>query len=460
MHSLIEAAPTAPTRRGYLLMAAFFTMVAVYGSLVPFHFRPLPLDEALFRFSRTPYLALGIASRADFVANILLFIPLGFLAMGAARTDRRGRVGGVVAALAVATFTLLLSLAIEFTQEFFPPRTVSLNDLLAESEGALVGIALWTLAGQRITEWARAFLRERDRPAFLVRLLAAYAVVFFIVQLLPLDLTIDRGELAQKYREGRIVLDPFAVHYSSLVARLWDYAADIVLHLPIGALAVIGWTDTRRQRAASVAILLGVVFVAVVELCQVFVFTRYADATDVLTGSLGVACGVAVAIRIARKISVRDRLPAAAGVWPVLGALAWTAVLVTYHWFPFDFVITREMLVARLPLLLAEPFHSYYFGSEFHAFTEITRKLMLAVPLGGLLKLALPPAHTRRRPLTDILAIACACGLFFFVTEFGQIFLPDRIPDLTDVGIAEAGVLAGIWLAASVMTMRAVGERR
>lgn len=71
------------TRTSYAIAAAVYTVLAIYGSLVPLEFRPVPLDEAVERFRNVPYLTLGLQSRADFVANILLFIPLAFLAMGA-----------------------------------------------------------------------------------------------------------------------------------------------------------------------------------------------------------------------------------------------------------------------------------------------------------------------------------------------------------------------------------------
>ncbi len=39
----------------------------------------IELTEAIERFQRIPFLDLGIDSRADWVANLLLFIPLSYL---------------------------------------------------------------------------------------------------------------------------------------------------------------------------------------------------------------------------------------------------------------------------------------------------------------------------------------------------------------------------------------------
>ena len=58
-----------------------------------------------------------------------------------------------------------------------------------------------------------------------------------------------------------------------------------------------------------------------------------------------------------------------------IAVAVWTAVLVAYHWYPFDFRPSEQMLRQKLPVFLAAPFSSYYWGSEFHAFTELSRKL-------------------------------------------------------------------------------------
>jgi glycopeptide antibiotics resistance protein len=50
----------------------------------------------------------------------------------------------------------MLSIAIEFTQTFFPPRTPDLFDILGESVGAFLGAIAWIGFGQKITRSCRA----------------------------------------------------------------------------------------------------------------------------------------------------------------------------------------------------------------------------------------------------------------------------------------------------------------
>ena len=75
-----------PGRRAYWLAAVGYAALAIYGSLVPLQYHPLAWAEAADRFRTMPYLSLDSGGRADWVANILLFVPLAYLLMGAIDT--------------------------------------------------------------------------------------------------------------------------------------------------------------------------------------------------------------------------------------------------------------------------------------------------------------------------------------------------------------------------------------
>lgn len=444
-----------PRRHTYAAIAAGATVFAVYGSLVPFEFQPIALDRAIEQFRHVRYLTLGVGSRADFVSNILLFVPLGLFTTAALRADRRGWLGGVAAAVAVPAMLALLSIAIEFTQVFFPPRTVSINDIVAETAGGMIGTAMWFAVGQALTEWLRAFFRERERPALLTRLLLAYTALFLLAQLLPFDITVDLGELAQKHREGRILAIPFQYHHDSVVLALWDYVGDVLLHAPVGLLARLAWTTHRRPRPALGALAIGLAVVAGVELAQVVIFSRYADATDVITGGIGVALGIALAGPAAQTRTSAPEAPRAIRLLPSLGVVVWIAVMLSYHWYPFDFQFRSALLDERLPLMFRVPFSSYYYGSEFHAFTEVTRKFLLAVPFGVLLRLAWPAFERATMARLQTTIVVVHAFVFFAAVEVGQIFLLDRTADITDALIASSGCIAGLSLVALMASTRA-----
>ena len=291
---------TATSRRTYGTLFAIYTGLAIYASLTPFTCEPFALDQMVASFSRLTYVPLDLASRSDFVSNILLFVPFGFLAAGAARADRRGLGGSVAAALAVGAVGVLTSVAVELTQTFCPPRIASLNDIVTDTLGVALGVSIWAVLGDDLTESLRSFFRDRERPSPCVILLLAYATAFLLLQVLPLDVTIRPSELAQKYREGRLVLVPFAAF--NRAAGPADFGVRVALNTPLGALAMLCWRAPGRRRSGLVALAVGVVVVLGAVLAQVFVLSRLADVTDLASGSMGVALGVAATTARSRRL--------------------------------------------------------------------------------------------------------------------------------------------------------------
>ncbi|MGQ0614623.1 MAG: VanZ family protein [Planctomycetaceae bacterium] len=422
------APPPLPRASALPRLAAFYALFVLFGSLVPLRFRPLPLADALAAFAAIPWLSLELGHRADWAANLLLFVPLGFLARGALAGRR-------AAGLLVAAGAAAFSIALEFTQQFFPPRTVSLNDIAAETVGGLLGIALWRLFGPALARWTRDFLATRERPAFLVRLLAAYAAFFLMAQLLPLDLIASPWDLAEKARQGRISILPFAAGIDP-----WGLFADALLHLPIGALALLGGTRPGVRRGLVQALALGFGFVFAVELAQLFVWSRFADTSDLFPGMAGVAAGALLAERMSKRGAGAAALPLR---WPPWAAFGWALLLLGAHWAPFDFLVDRAEVKRKLEALWQAPFASYYFKSEFMAFTLLARRLMFALPFGALLALAL-----RRRPtvMRRVLLVGIA-GTVYGAIEAGQFFLPGKVPDFTDIFAGLLFTALGAWIA-------------
>ena len=120
---------TAAKASQHALLALLWALFVAYGSLVPLEFRPRP--DAWQAFMATPWLSLGVGSRADWVANILLYLVLAYFVTGAVWASRLGRVARMLLLGLVLTTVLAMAVGIEYLQLFFPPRTVSRNDLLA-----------------------------------------------------------------------------------------------------------------------------------------------------------------------------------------------------------------------------------------------------------------------------------------------------------------------------------------
>jgi glycopeptide antibiotics resistance protein len=436
-------------RGTYAALSTAYGAFVVYGSLVPLRFQFVPLGHAVRRFIDVLSGPLQIDSRTDLAVNFLLFVPLGYLLSAALATDRPGAPRWLAAG-AVAAFGVMLTAGVEFTQIYFPGRTVALSDMVAETIGGGAGVLLWLIAGDVVTAWLRAFAGERERPAIVQRLLVGYCVVFFASQLMPLDVTANLGELAGKYRRGMILLRPFAYAHESAFAAVWDHVGDVLLSVPIGMAGVLAWTEREARRSALVAFGLAAIFVVAVEVCQLFVLSRYADVTDIIVGGAGAGIGVGLAsVLSGRSVLGRARSQPQGVVRAArLAVPAWVLFLASYHWSPYDFSLSPDQVTEGMKRLLRIPFLSYFLGTEFNAFTEMARKTVLALPLGVLLGLSWPlppggsPGYSLRRPLLLGAAFATLCGI-----ELGQVFLRSRFPDITDAFIGAAGVIVGLWMA-------------
>lgn len=440
-------------RRTLLYAAVGYLLFAVYGSLVPLDLRPMPLADALEEFRNIRYLSLGIASRADWVANVLLFLPLAFLWLGVAWVDRRVR-PNVVATLLVVLACVVLCVCIEFTQLFFPPRTVSLNDVLAEVLGAGIGIGLWWLAGTSVVSWLSGLLEARGKNSLARRGLYLYLFLFFAYNLLPLDLTLSPVEIYHKWREGRVVLIPFGFTFDDPAQALYGLVTDIVLWIPVGLLW--GWASFRSRLRVWGYVLLAA---CLLEFLQLFVFTRVSDLTDIVTAALGGAAGVggttlrprrteALAAPPRRDSQLRFRL----FVW-VLLLVGQLFVIALVFWYPFQFELDRNLVREGVTALNKVPFQAYYYGTEFRAATQLLRKSLFFLPLGVLL--AFPVLRIRAgkwRRMAGVGAILGVAAVAFGV-EVGQVLLPEKNPDTTDWLLETLGGAAGYLLVVNVERM-------
>ena len=102
-----------------------------------------------------------------------------------------------------------MSVGIEFTQLFFPQRTVSQNDILAETLGGLIGVLVWWGTGRRFVDWLQSWQHTHSRAALAERLAWVYLAGVLVYNVLPLDLTISLVEVFHKWREGKVNLIPF-----------------------------------------------------------------------------------------------------------------------------------------------------------------------------------------------------------------------------------------------------------
>jgi len=418
----------------------------IYGSLVPLEFHARSWDSAWQAFMAIPYLDLGIGSRADWVANILLFIPLAFMWLGI--LGHRKSIGlRIFYSFVVLILAIVLDVGIEFTQLFFPQRTVSLNDIIAETIGGCTGIVLWWLYGEKLLAWLSRWTAAKGNAGLPDHLLKLYLFGLFAYNLLPLDLTLSPVEIFHKWREGRVILIPFGFTFVNREQELYGLISDVVTWIPVAFL----WRLSSKRPAFSICLYV-IGASALLEFLQLFVYTRVTNVTQIFTAGFGAVTGLILANMLNNnKFCVADAETGTGNgilrsmLWWV-ATLFWILVIVTVFWYPFDFHFSREQAAQHLPAMLRVPFYAYYYGSEYRAATEVLHKMGFFLPLGVLLGFGV--SHVRDyfwRPIAGGFAVF-AIGLLALGIELGQLFLPGKSADITDFVLELLGGLAGYFV--------------
>ncbi len=419
--------------------------LVAYGSLVPLNFQPLSLDEALVRFRQIPDLNLSVGNRADWLANLFLYTPLGFCAVLAGSAASRSTAVKLIVALALFSATILLAVGLEFTQLWFPPRTVSQNDVRAEVIGAVSGVLMgvaWVVGLPKVRRFASHHRLQRKGIA-----LALYTAALLIYGAAPFDFVTTRHELQMKLAKPEsVVWMPFVDFELGAVPILKRF-------LQVASFAPLGWLAASRRRqvaatriapaiAGGSAIGFGVSFA--IEVLQVFVYSRTSSTTAILAGGVGAALG---AVSYSWAISPSSRPPLVSWIidqavrpefW-LRAAIAYSAIALAVLLAPYQIVETSSEVARRWSAFSQPPFAAMYYGPEFQSFVNLILKACVFLPLGVCLRAA------RRRPtgrysgaIPLVVGLAVGC-----IGELAQVYVGPHLPDITDVLIAGAATVVG-----------------
>jgi len=422
---------------GYRWAAAGLLVLTIYGGLLPFRFTPRPLTEAVVSFRHIPsFDPSSLAARGDWVVSLAQYAGLGFLIMAAACTQTSGNAGPTAAVVAVACAAF--AIAVEFAQQFFPPRTVSWNDIAVETAGGIAGVVAWLVAGRRVARWVRRLSAVTTVCDLARRLLPAYLVGLLIVELMPFDLVLNGAEFEAKYSEGKVLLVPFAGPCDSSAAAKW--ALNVIAFVPMGLLSVLAGKRSRLSSDQPNWPGVALAGPVLVELLQLFVYSRAFDATDILTGMAGVCGGWLLGRRTPTGGLAKWMAAPRLGVFGPAAWLAWLVAVVYVHWRPFDFTIDPASFAADSEQLAAfglrrmtfAPFVDYYWGSKYNALDQFVHKGMSFLPVGVLVALTVRNVFQPAAARTAVArALVIAVGL-----QIGRYFLPSHVPSVTDVLIA------------------------
>ncbi len=418
--------------RHYCIITAAFTLFILYGSLVPLTTRSLSWDDATEQFAKAAAKGVRLQSKSDFAANVILFVPLGFVAAGAVSVDRRN----LIALLALLPAMALLSLAIEFLQLWFPDRNTTFNDIGAESFGGILGVGIWGFFGQDFTIRVRSAWAALGPGDWAVKALPAYVFCLVIVHGMPFDLSLSPWQIKKKYDNG---LEIGAAESGTPTIAVTQYPRqlfektllNISYFLPIGAL-LAQWPSRRWKIRESVGRVLGVglAIAGGIEAVQLIVLSAGTYASDVLCGGLIVLGGWCLAIQT-RPLSTR--------IW-AMAAAAWALALAMCYWAPYEFAPHR--FAERLANGEWMPFADYYAGDYIAAFNHILNKTVAFAPLGfAYVRFRQSSRHTE---YADYYWVASLPGaVLSAIIELGQPLFNDDRASSSDIVLGAVGTALG-----------------
>jgi VanZ family protein len=413
----------AASHRMFLLLLGYLAFV-VYGSLVPLDLRPMPLDAALERFAHIPFLRLGVESRADWIANGVLYLPLGALLVAWLRQCSWPSLLAVPAALVAGG---AVAVGVEFAQLYFPPRTVSLNDLIAEGIGLTTGALLAPLLLRR-----RRVLHvplRAGREWLAAHGLGVYAALYLAYSLFPYDFVVSGAEL-----RGKLASDLWGWWLAGSGRRplitVMLLAAEAALAAPLGA-GLWRWCRPGRRLNMGAAVAAGVLLGVVVEGLQLLIANGTSQGGSVLARAAGVAAGAWWWPRrerwglagVRRAVAAHAALLAAAYVLLLLAVNGWF----THGWQGAD------AAAAKWGPLRLLPFYYHYYTTEAQALVSLSSVVAMYLPV-GLLAWARGVGAAGAGTSAAVLAL---------VVEVAKLFQQGQRPDPTNVLIAAAAA-AGV----------------
>ncbi len=440
--------------------------------LVPFDFSADPAktgNDSLFETS------VGRLTVADIVSNIFLYVPLGAMLNWSfqRRFSGRERLAPLVLSLGTAA---ALSFGIEWLQSFSPARVSSLIDLVSNVLGAILGVCLTSVSRLILPPIVSAAVMEfRIRPE--AALLKTYTLLLVVFAAMPFSFSLEMGSL--KRSVGETVFVPFTdsaaytvpetldgveaidmdVRSAQLLAwrrlkRVSRWTAECVSFAVFAWLLQILLRDDYRfslRAARSLVCWLGGLLAVGMSLLQLPIVSRVCDVTDILFRLLGLCVGLVVRATYLREVRelapgllrLRWRRYAKLGCFATAGYIFYTGVI------PLTFAANDRSFSSAVSSEAFLPFFAYFVARFDIMMDDAMEKFATYAVFSALMATCLTGAVGARARVrfSPILAagLTLACTI-----ELIQIYVPVRVPSLTDLILAGVGCVAGVVVHAHV----------
>ncbi|MDO8844320.1 MAG: VanZ family protein [Methylicorpusculum sp.] len=419
--------------RTFFFATALYLVFVIYGSLVPLDAKDLPLETAINQFKNIRFLNLGAESRADWIANILLYIPLAYGACSSFG-HINSRLTRLLIAIFVFIFCVALAIAVEFTQLFFPPRTVSLNDLIAETLGTVIGIASWLFLGDYFTNLYRNIGRNNLFSAQAA--IIFYLLVYISLSLFPFDFVVSFAELNTKLANSN---DALFISFDSCsrepVRCGVKLLVEMLVILPLGILFCYLPYLTHRL---TITLLFGFFLGLAIESAQVFLLSGSGQGLSVVTRMIGMGLG-AVIFTQAKQLDFDELMHQLKKViWFIVPPYV-VLVLSINGWISAEW-LSLEQALEELTETRFLPLYYFYYTSEGVALVSLLSNLGMYLPVGILCWVKFFKSNQEENKLQSLhwFYAGLLAALFALLIETGKLFLVNKHADPSDIWLAFA----------------------
>ncbi len=413
--------PITPSGAATLPWWLLYICFVVYGSLVPLDFHPISWDQAWEMFKHIRLLNVGTQGRADWVANGVLYVPVGFLTVTLFTRFKKHRTLAL-AFIASLLFSFTLAVTVEFAQLFFPPRTVSINDLIAEILGSILGAVFAARWSDRFRSFLSTLTGNPDR--LLAHLLKAYAVGYLAFSLFPYDFLVSVSEIEWKlYSDGWGWVAATESMRGSIALSLAKLCAEALAVVPLGLL--LSQLATGRQLYSPTRTLLsGAALGLSIEIIQFFIVSGVSQGLSVLTRAMGMYLGALLwrhrtYLQPQRLAYGLRRFGLPLGILYLI-ALAAVNGWFEHRWLDIDSAINAFNAIHFLP------FYYHYYTTEQAALLSLITVCLMYAPIGILTWASWNPPG-----LAMLLATLVAGSM-----ETSKLFLVGLHPDPTNLLLA------------------------
>ena len=424
----IRAASPSPSSP-YLAWLLLYALLVAYSSTVvgPSGLNFVPLDVAQawqdFNSRAFTWVVVGSDQRADWMGNLTMYVPFGFL-MAGSLSRRRGIAHPPFAALTAGCVALVLALvfvlAVKFAQIFFPPRTVMLNYVVAQGTGSAVGILafhLWRGFLMRHVSRRPGDPRERIR-----RLLLLYTCALFVFILMPLDFALDRNDLLIQFNRLPDIILGLPDAGRPLVVLVSLLVAGAISTVPVGMLMVLG--PHGRNRSPRAATVRGIVWMIVLWLLSLLLISGAPSLTSLLMRLVGIVLGTwAIRWLIRQDVYWLWYRLSSLSVWVAMPYLL--LLLAVNGLLSLDWQTPTEAVQSINPQGLL-PLFNYYIVSKAAMAKNLVSHMVMYAPIGLFFWL---------NGARATLASACALWLALMV-EAGRYLRPGLEGDVNAVAVA------------------------